>query len=148
MLKEFCQKNKERYILIFMRISLGFAFLSAVADRFGLWGKAGDPNVGWGNFQAFEEYVLYLNPYLGDPFLTIASWGVTLLEISLGILLIIGIKIKRVSFVSAILLFSFGLAMALVEGIKSPFNYSVFTASASAFLLYMYTSKNSQTKAE
>jgi hypothetical protein len=30
---------------VFLRIALGWSFLSAVADRFGLWGAYGYPNV-------------------------------------------------------------------------------------------------------
>ncbi len=30
---------------IFLRLALGFSFLSAVADRFGFWGSFGKPHV-------------------------------------------------------------------------------------------------------
>ena len=30
---------------VFLRFALGLSFLSAVADRFGLWGQFGQPNV-------------------------------------------------------------------------------------------------------
>jgi hypothetical protein len=30
---------------VFMRLALGCSFLSAVADRFGLWGAFGEPHV-------------------------------------------------------------------------------------------------------
>jgi len=33
---------------LFARIALGASFLSAVADRFGLWGPYGAKNVSWG----------------------------------------------------------------------------------------------------
>jgi len=33
----------------FLRLALGISFLSAVADRFGLWGVYGQPNVSWGS---------------------------------------------------------------------------------------------------
>src|SRR5437899_12739196 len=35
---------------------LGASFLSAVADRFGLWGPHGAKNVSWGDFAHFVEY--------------------------------------------------------------------------------------------
>jgi hypothetical protein len=38
---------------VFLRFALGFSFLSAVADRFGLWGSFGDPHVAWGTFARF-----------------------------------------------------------------------------------------------
>jgi hypothetical protein len=33
-----------------LRLALASSFLSAVADRFGIWGKSGEPRVSWGDF--------------------------------------------------------------------------------------------------
>jgi hypothetical protein len=33
-----------------LRVALAFSFLSAVADRFGLWGQFGVDGVSWGDF--------------------------------------------------------------------------------------------------
>src|SRR3954469_26048517 len=41
---------------VFLRLALAAGFLSAVADRFGLWGPAGTPGVGWGGFDPFLAY--------------------------------------------------------------------------------------------
>ena len=41
---------------LFARLALGASFLSAVADRFGLWGPYGAKNVSWGDFAHFVEY--------------------------------------------------------------------------------------------
>jgi hypothetical protein len=49
---------------ISLRIALALAFLSAVADRFGLWGKPGRPGVSWGNMTQFNAYVAKLNWFL------------------------------------------------------------------------------------
>jgi hypothetical protein len=43
-------------VRLFARFALGASFLSAVADRFGLWGPYGAKNVSWGNFAHFVEY--------------------------------------------------------------------------------------------
>ena len=43
-------------VRLFARLALGASFLSAVADRFGLWGPHGAKNVAWGNFAQFVEY--------------------------------------------------------------------------------------------
>jgi hypothetical protein len=43
-----------------------------------------------------------------------------------------------VAFGAATLLFLFGTAMAISFGIKSPLDYSVFSASAAAVLLAVY----------
>jgi len=49
---------------VFLRFALGFSFLSAVADRFGLWGAFGEPHVAWGTFARFVAYTGTLNWFL------------------------------------------------------------------------------------
>lgn len=53
-------RNLERMAILYARIALGAAFLSAVADRFGLWGKYG----GWGNFANFTKYTGEVNSFM------------------------------------------------------------------------------------
>ena len=36
-----------------LRVALAFCFLSAVADRFGLWGQFSVGGVAWGDFERF-----------------------------------------------------------------------------------------------
>ncbi len=58
------------YASLVLRIGLGVGFLSAVADRLGLWGAFGQPNVEWGNFSRFLDYTHILNWYFAggnDP---------------------------------------------------------------------------------
>ena len=50
----------------FLRLALSFAFLSAVADRFGLWGGPGAPGVAWGDWPHFMKYFGRLNPLLPE----------------------------------------------------------------------------------
>jgi hypothetical protein len=50
-----------RYSSVILRGGLGLGFLSAVADRLGLWGAFGQPNVEWGTFSRFLEYTHTLN---------------------------------------------------------------------------------------
>ncbi|RPH64106.1 MAG: DoxX family protein, partial [Myxococcaceae bacterium] len=50
-------------------------------------------------------------------------------------LLVLGVWRRPVALASAALLLIFALAMALSLGIKSPLDYSVFSASAAALLL-------------
>ncbi len=129
----------ERLAVLYLRIALGAAFLSAVADRFGLWGKYG----GWGTFANFTKYtgeVLSFMPVSVIPFL---AWAATIAELSLGILLILGLWTRWVALGAAALLFLFGTSMAISFGLKSPLDYSVFSASAGALLLALFTSSRS-----
>lgn len=124
----------ERLGIVYARITLGAAFLSAVADRFGLWGKYG----GWGNFANFEKCTAQVNSFMPASMIPFLAWAATVAQLSFGIALILGIWTRWVARGSAALLFLFGAAMAISFGIKSPLDYSVFSASAGAFLLSLY----------
>lgn len=121
----------------YARIALGAAFLSAVADRFGLWGKYG----GWGNFATFEQYTAQVNSFMPGFTIPFLAWAATAAELSLGIGLILGVWRRWVALGAAGLLFLFGTAMAISFGIKSPLDYSVYSASAGALLLSLYESE-------
>lgn len=118
-----------------LRLSLASAFLSAVADRFGLTGSAGAANVAWGAWQPFVDYTGTLLPYLPQAVVPAAAVIATAAEVVLGIWLIIGWKVQWAAYASAALLLSFALAMTIALGIKAPLNYSVFTAAAAALAL-------------
>ena len=121
----------ERAAKVYARFALGTAFLSTVADRFGLWGKYG----GWGNFANFTQYTAQVNSFMPAFMIPFLAWAATAAELSLGVALIIGIWPRWTAFGAAALLFLFGAAMAISFGIKSPLDYSVFSASAGALLL-------------
>lgn len=129
----------ERLGILYVRVALASAFLSAVADRFGLWGKYG----GWGNFQNFTRYVAQVNSFMPGFTIPFLAWAATIAETSLGVLLLLGLWPRWVAVASAILLAMFGTAMAISFGIKSPLDYSVFSASAGALLLALFETRNS-----
>ncbi len=120
----------DRLAPIYVRVALGAAFLSAVAARFGLWRDRG-PHP----FAEFIRYTGEVNSFLPPatyPFLAVAA---TVAETTLGIALIAGIRVRWTATAAAILLALFGTAMAISSGLKSPLDYSVFSASAAALLL-------------
>jgi uncharacterized membrane protein YphA (DoxX/SURF4 family) len=129
------KENGTEVVRLFARFALGASFLSAVADRFGLWGPHGAKNVSWGDFAHFVEYtgaVMSLFPSsLTEPF----ALAATVAEALFGLLLIAGFKIRTVSIFSGLLLLLFAMGMATGIGIKKPFDYSVFSAAAAAFFL-------------
>lgn len=122
-------------IALLLRISLGIAFLSAVADRFGVWGAPGTAGVVWGNMDNFLQYTSLLTFGATGVLLQILGWTATIMEGLLGVLLIVGLKIKQVAFLSGMLLLCFGIGMACNISPKTPFDYSVFSACFGAFLL-------------
>ena len=123
------------YASIALRLALGLTFLYAIADRFGVLGPPGTPNISWGNFSRFTAYVGTLNWYVPHLFVPALAWVETVLETLLGIGLVLGVLLRQVAFVSALLLLSFALTMAVAVGIGAPLAASVFTASAAAFML-------------
>lgn len=120
---------------IYLRLALATAFLSAVADRFGLWGPFGTPNVAWGDFDRFSVYVGKLNWLLPSSLLTLPAWGSTIAELVLGITLLLGLWTRLSAVASCVLLLAFGLTMTFALGPEAPLSFSVFSASAGAFVL-------------
>jgi putative oxidoreductase len=124
--------------ILYARMALGAAFLSGIADRFGLYGGR---NVGYGDFRGFMRYTAEVNSFMPPATIPFLAWGATAAEFSLGIALILGIWPRWVAIGSALLLVVFGIAMAISFGIKSPLDHSVFSASAAAVLLALYESR-------
>jgi uncharacterized membrane protein YphA (DoxX/SURF4 family) len=122
-------------ITVLLRLALGTTFLTAVTDRFGLWGAPGQPNVSWGDFAHFLSYAAQVNAFLPDALIPLIAWLATVLETLLGLMLIVGLQPRISALGSAVLLLVFALAMSISMGVKSALNYSVFSASAGAFLL-------------
>ncbi len=127
--------NVERWAILYARIALGAAFLSGIADRFGLWGK----NVGYGDFAHFVQYTAQVNSFMPAFTIPFLAWAATVAELVLGIALISGVWLRWVALGSALLLVLFGTAMAISFGLKSPLDYSVFSASAAALLLALHS---------
>jgi uncharacterized membrane protein YphA (DoxX/SURF4 family) len=128
-------ENATEAVRLFARFALGASFLSAVADRFGLWGPPGTKNVSWGNFAHFVEYTGAVMSLFPNSLTVSFAWAATVAETLCGILLIAGFKVRMASVLSGLLLLSFAIGMVTGLGIKKPFDYSVFSAAAAAFLL-------------
>lgn len=118
-----------------LRLSLSAAFLSAVADRFGLWGGPGKPNIAWGAWQPFVSYTGQLTAYLPHKLVTPAAIAATAAEIVLGVWLLVPWRTRLAALASAALLLAFAVSMVLALGVKAPLNYSVFTGVAAALAL-------------
>jgi uncharacterized membrane protein YphA (DoxX/SURF4 family) len=123
------------YATLLLRVGLGVGFLSAVADRLGLWGAFGQPNVEWGNFSRFLEYTHTLNWYLPAGMILPLGVIATGAEILFGLLLIVGWRTRTAALLSGLLLLIFGVSMTLALGIKAPLNYAVLTGIGGALLL-------------
>lgn len=120
---------------LFLRFALAIGFLSAVADRFGLWGPPGAPGVAWGAWQPFMDYVAVLNWFAPPALLPTFGWTATIAEIVIAVGLMAGWRLRCFAGAAGLLLMIFGLAMTTAIGPKPPLDYSVFVGAAAAFLL-------------
>jgi putative oxidoreductase len=120
---------------LYLWLALGASFLSGIADRFGLYSGR---NVGYGNFAGFVRYTAKVNSFMPASMIPFLAWAATVAELSFGLALVLGIWLRWAALGSCILLILFGTAMAISFGIKSPMDYSVFSASAGALLLAAY----------
>ncbi len=125
-------------VKLFLRLALSVGFLSAVADRFGLWNKEVST---WGNWDSFIEYTSLINPWMPDFMAPILGGVATAAEVIFAIFLLIGFKTELFAKLSGLLLLAFALSMTFSVGIKGVFDYSVFSASAAAFALGLMKNK-------
>lgn len=120
-----------RLVKLFLRFAIAGGFLSAVADRFGIW----HDHLAWGNWGSFVAYTQTLLPWFSAGMVEVAAIIATGAEVVLAVLLIIGWKTAWVARLSGLLMLIFALAMSFSGGIKTAFDASVFAASAAAFAL-------------
>ncbi len=125
----------EWWAFLYLRLALGVAFLSGIADRFGLYRGR---NVGYGNFAGFVEYTAKVNSFMPASTIPFLAWAATVAELAFGLALVIGVWVRWAALGSCLLLILFGIAMAISFGIKSPLDYSVFSASAGALVLAVH----------
>lgn len=128
----------ERGIKLFLRFALAAGFLSAVADRFGLWRE--EVSV-WGNWKNFLDYTRLINPWFPDSFILPLGVIATGAEVLLAIFLLLGFKTELSAKATGFLLLIFGLSMTFSTGIKGALDYSVFSACAAAFALSLMKKK-------
>ncbi len=106
---------------MFARLALAIGFLSAVADRLGLWTPLlGSENVVWGNMESFTAYTGVLLPWIPKFLIPLLAWTATIAETILGILLLIGFQKRWVTLLSGILLLTFCILHVVLLECESP----------------------------
>ena len=133
-----------RWAVIYARLAIGGAFLSAVGARFGLWNGTLDLE----HFPRFIQLTAEVNSFMPAATIPFLAWAATIAELSLGLALIVGFHTRVVGFGAAILLALFASAMALSFGVKEPMDYSIFSASAGALLLALSHDNTRSTRAD
>lgn len=125
-------KINNSYAQLFLRFALGIALWSAVADRLGCWPQQ---YAAWGNMENFIAYTGKITAFLPSRWATTNAYLATFAESVLGLLLIVGFKLRWTATLTGLMLMAFAFSMSLTLGIKAPFDYSVWVGSAGAFLL-------------
>ena len=121
--------------VLLARFGLAAGYLSAVADRFGAWGRPGTPGVVWGDFQRFAAHVdtIALTPSGLTPVL---AWVITVLEAGLGLSLLVGLRARTMGLLSGCLLLVFAVATAFSPaGIHAVLTGSILSAAGASMLL-------------
>jgi len=131
-------KMNSTTIKLFLRFAIAMGFLSAVADRFGLWNK--EVSV-WGNWNNFLEYTQLINPWIPNSMISSIGIIATAAEIVFAMCLIIGFKTKLFAKLSGFLILMFALSMTFSTGVKGVFDFSVLTASSGSFALSLIKEK-------
>jgi hypothetical protein len=124
-----------RFAATALRVALAAGFLSAVADRFGLWGMPGTPGVAWGDWSHFLTYTGRLNWFLPASLISIVGAIATLAETVLAFLLLLNAWPRYTALASGTLLLLFALTMTFALGIKALLGYSVYVGATAAFYL-------------
>lgn len=125
----------ERVAPVTLRWALGVTFLSAVADRFGLWGPPGAVNIAWGNWSRFVAYTAKVNSFLPAAVASELAIVATVAELVLGLALLLGVWPRLVAWATCGLITLFAVALTVSFGVKDPLNLSVFVDAAAALLL-------------
>ncbi|KUY17321.1 DoxX protein [Elizabethkingia miricola] len=126
-------KVRQDIAVFLLRIVLAAGFLSAVSSRLNLWGAQSS---GWNKFVRYTAEVNSFLPHSWIPSLAVLS---TIAESSIGILLLIGYRVRKTALFAAVLTVLFGIAMSISFDCKEALDYSVFVFSAGAFLLSTFS---------
>ena len=118
-------------LTVFLRFALAASYLSSVTSRFGFWGE----DTGWGNYDAFLDYTAKVNPYLPLSVIPTVARMVDVAEISIALLLLVGLRIKETAFISGVMLFLFAFGMNVGVGVISTLDHSVYTACFASLIL-------------
>lgn len=89
-----------------------------MADRFGLLGAYGQPNVSWGDYARFVAYTAKLNWFLPAAVIRAVALIATVAEIIFGLLLLLSWKTRITALLSGVLMIFFALAMTMALGVK------------------------------
>ena len=120
---------------LYLRVAIAVSYLVFGFDRLGVFGKPGEKNISWGDWDHFLKYAAEVMQFLPYSLVTMFAVVATIAEILFGVLLLVSKWTRAAAIGSGILAFLYAVSMAISFGIVSPLSYSVFALSAASFLL-------------
>ncbi len=126
-------RGRIAWIAALPRLLIAASFLYNVADRLGLLGPPGTPNVSWGDFQHFIAYTAQVNAFAPRPLVPALAVMATIGEGTLGLAMLLGVFTRLACIGSAALLAVFGTAMVL-SGLSQG-QYNVYLMAIAAWFL-------------
>ncbi|MDJ0383654.1 hypothetical protein [Streptomyces sp. G-G2] len=123
------------WLTVPVRFLMGTDFLLSVGDRFGAFGPPGTPGSPWGDFAHFVSYTREVSSYLPGGLAPVLAVLATLAETTLGLALLLGVRLRSTALGAAALLFAFGVSMAVSLPAADQFHYSVFLLCAGMLAL-------------
>ena len=118
------------WLAVLLRTIMAADFLLAVADRFGFLGAYGSPGVSWGDFGHFVHYTGTLAAFLAARLAPTLAVAATAAEITLGVALLLGLRLRLAALGAAALLAVYGISMSISLPPAQQFHYSVFLLCA------------------
>src|SRR5437773_7184164 len=113
-------QSQLRWLAVWLlRVALAFSFLSAVADRFGLWGPFGVAGVAWGDFERFTAYTAQLLWFLPPSLVSPAAILATAAEVVVAGGLLVGGGLPWWVVSGAALLLKLSVAVACALGVRA-----------------------------
>ena len=132
--------------IYFAKVSLAISYLSAVFDRFGFWGHAGETGVSWGSMTQFFKHVSILCPWAPENMIPIIGWVVTVLEAVIALSYIINANNKFINIANIFILILFIISMSLFQSIKMMINFNVIVCFSTALLIYFSDNNDNKEK--
>ena len=125
--------GRVRWVATIARLLIGVAFFENVIDRLGFLGPPGASGVSWGDLQHFIAYTAQVNAFAPAAIVPALAVLATISEGTLGVTMLLGVRVRFASVGSALLLFTFATAMVL-SGL-SQLQYGVYLRSSAAWTL-------------
>ena len=117
-------------IKLFLRFAVAAAFINATGGRLAFWPHDAQLVDTWPDFLHFTQQ---MNPWMPEYIIPAVGVLVTISELLLALMLVIGFKTERAAILSGWLILTFGLAMITSMGFKAAIDNSVLAISGAAF---------------